>query len=281
LCQLVSAIKEGRTLDHIPNLTWKDENGVHVNNLIHVPSDIDAISLDYRQIMRSTARHHDLLGHLPFLSWLTYPIVVGLSCRGCVHNCVTCGGSASAYRQICKRAAPAMRDPAQLARDIGLIARYIKAPSFTLGDILQRDPGYAQIFLDEIAKQKIENEIALEFFAPPPGDLLERAAWAIPNFNIQISPESHDETVRRAFGRNYDNVSLERSISDALSLGCKRVDVFFMIGLPRQTPASVRETIDYCETLLQRFERLIPFISPLAPFVDPGSRVFEDPAKHG
>jgi hypothetical protein len=27
--------------------------------------------------------------------------------------------------------------------------------------------------------------------------------------------------------------------------------------------------------------RVIPFISPLAPFVDPGSRAFEEPEKHG
>lgn len=43
-------------------------------------------------------------------------------------------------------------------------------------------------------------------------------------------------------------------------------------------------TIDYYETLLRRFDRdsrLAPFISPLAPFLDPGSRGFEQPEEHG
>jgi radical SAM superfamily enzyme YgiQ (UPF0313 family) len=57
-----------------------------------------------------------------------------------------------------------------------------------------------------------------------------------------------------------------------------------MIGLPKQTYASVLETVDYCRSLLERFRsygKLIPFISPLAPFLDPGSTVFEAPEKYG
>jgi len=111
-------------------------------------------------------------------------------------------------------------------------------------------------------------------------------AETIPNFNMQISPESHDEKIRRAFGRAYDNHSLERSIENAIELGCKRVDVFFMIGLPGQTSQSVRGTIGYCEELLEKYGRngsakIHPYISPLAPFLDPGSQAFEDPQRYG
>jgi len=283
LRQLMCAIKEGRRPQNVPNLTWMDGHEVVVNELSYVPSDMDQVTFDYRKIMRSSARHFDILGHLPFLTWLDYPIVAGLSCRGCIHNCVTCGGSASAFRNICRRDSPAFRSPELLARDIGLISHYIKAPAITLGDTLQRDPEYAEAFLNQLARERIQNHVALEFFIPPPRELLERAAQAIPNFNIQISPESHDEEVRRAFGRNYSNSSLERFIADALELGCKRVDLFFMIGLPKQTRESVTDTIGYCDTLLARFDRgrIRPFISPLAPFLDPGSRAFEDPQRYG
>ena len=69
---------------------------------------------------------------------------------------------------------------------------------------------------------------------------------------------------------------MEKSIRFALDHGCSKFDVFFMIGLPQQTPASVMETIDYCEYLMKTFDRrLNPFISPLAPFLDPGSMAFE------
>ena len=88
-----------------------------------------------------------------------------------------------------------------------------------------------------------------------------------------MSAESHDEGVRRRFGKNYDNASLETTIKDAFELGCLRFDLFFMIGLPEQTAESVRGTIDYCDRLLaslgpEHVKKLHPFISPLAPFLD-------------
>ena len=55
-----------------------------------------------------------------------------------------------------------------------------------------------------------------------------------------------------------------------------------MIGLPGQTRASVMQTVDYCERLFQLGDaRLACFISPMGPFLDPGSRGFEDPERYG
>jgi hypothetical protein len=72
----------------------------------------------------------------------------------------------------------------------------------------------------------------------------------------------------------------------ALESGVQRLDIFFMIGLPRQDYQSVMDTVDYCEYLMHELDqgsprRLIPFISPLAPFLDPGSPVFENPERYG
>jgi len=57
-----------------------------------------------------------------------------------------------------------------------------------------------------------------------------------------------------------------------------------MSGMPGQTPQSVLDTIEYCGHLLRRFdgdERLKLFISPLAPFLDPGSLAFEKAEQYG
>jgi hypothetical protein len=66
-------------------------------------------------------------------------------------------------------------------------------------------------------------------------------------------------------------------------VGCRRFDLFFMTGLPKQTKASVLEGVDTCEALLKRFDdgRFIPFVGPLAPFVDPGSLFYEKPDEYG
>ncbi|MFH0768004.1 MAG: TIGR04190 family B12-binding domain/radical SAM domain protein, partial [Chloroflexota bacterium] len=66
--------------------------------------------------------------------------------------------------------------------------------------------------------------------------------------------------------------------------GCSRLDVFFMIGLPKQTTKSVMDTIDYCDYLLKKFKgdkRLYPFIAPISPFLDPGCLGFEYPERYG
>jgi hypothetical protein len=75
---------------------------------------------------------------------------------------------------------------------------------------------------------------------------------------------------------------MDAILKEALSLRCTRIDVFFMIGLPRQTQESVMQTIDYCEHLFKLGDkRLSCFISPMGPFIDPGSRGFEDPERFG
>jgi radical SAM superfamily enzyme YgiQ (UPF0313 family) len=90
--------------------------------------------------------------------------------------------------------------------------------------------------------------------------------------------------VRQAFGKHYTNEAVEKSIEAAFAMGCQRLDIYFMIGLPKQTRQSVRDTVAYCGELLDRYGRdgkLHPFISPLAPFLDPGSMAFEEPERHG
>jgi len=185
---------------------------------------------------------------------------------------------------MANRQRPAYRNPKLLAQDIFNISDHLHAPIMIIGDIFQPGEAYAYSFLQQMKQKRITNHVAFEFFVPPSTDHLRRIAESILNFNIEISPESHNEEVRKAFGRPYNNQALERMIADAIDVGSKRIDLFFMIGLPKQTYSSVLETVDYCHSLLERFQsygKLMPFISPLAPFLDPGSMVFEEPEKYG
>jgi B12-binding domain/radical SAM domain protein len=285
LVQLLQAIKKGGELKNISNLTYRDEkNRIQVNPLTHVPENLDEITIDYSHIMRKVVRYADPTGYQPFIDWYTYPVTAVFTCRGCIYSCKTCGGSAQTFRTMANRRKPAYRHPKLLAQDIFNISDHLHAPVMIIGDIFQPGQEYGFTFLQEMKRKPISNHIAFEFFVPPTRDQLKRIADSILNFNIEISPESHDEEVRRAFGRPYNNESLERMIGDAVDLGSKRIDLFFMTGLPKQTYSSVLETVDYCHSLLERFRsynKLFPFISPLAPFLDPGSAVFEAPEKYG
>jgi len=281
----VSGSAQARALERIPNLVWKDADGeAHVNPLTYSPTTLDDLLLDYTHVLRSVARYRDLASYKPFRTWLRYPITAALSVRGCRYNCVTCGGSACAFRQIHGRERPAFRSPEKLAQDIRRIGEYSHGPVFILGDIRQPGEDYARRFLEAIAGYS--KPVFIELFDAAPPEFFREVARALPNFTVEISLESHDERVRRAFGRPYSNAEIERTFEGALAAGCKRLDVFFMVGLKEQTYDSVMGTVDYARTLLERFTpvygaRLIPFISPLAPFLDPGSQAFEHPEKHG
>jgi radical SAM superfamily enzyme YgiQ (UPF0313 family) len=171
-----------------------------------------------------------------------------------------------------------------VVQDAKQIERFSRGPIFILGDLRQAGEDYADEVLRLVEKNRVKNQVILELFSPASAGLLRQMSRACPNFCLEISPESHDPEVRRAAGRNYSNQDLEQTLSDALDVGCGRLDVFFMIGLPKQTPKSVMDTIDYCDFLLQKFsgdKRLSLFIAPLAPFLDPGSLGFEQPQRHG
>lgn len=276
---------EAQRLEKIPNLVWKDGDGsVQVNPLSYSPANLDHVLLDYTHILKAVVRYRDLASVKPFRNWMNYPITAALTVRGCSYNCLTCGGSACAFRNLHNRQRPAFRKPEDLARDIRRIGEFSQGPVFILGDIRQPGEEYTNRFLDAIAGYS--KPVFIELFDAAPREFFQRVSKALPNWTLEISMESHDERVRKAFGRPYSDKDIERTMEDALEFGVQRLDLFFMVGLKEQTFESVMGTVDYSRRLLERHarsgeKRVIPFISPLAPFLDPGSRAFETPEKNG
>ncbi len=272
-------------LAEIPNLTWQEPNGTNqVNEIGYSPADLDHVLIDYSYVVKAVARYRDLASFVPFKGWLGYPITAALSVRGCTHNCRTCGGSASAFAALHNRRRPAFRAPEDLAQDIRNIARFSKGPVFILGDIRQAGDEYADRFLRAI--HGYQGPVIVELFRAADRNFIRRMAEAMPNWTLEISLESHSEKVRTTFGRPYKNAPIEDTMRYALEAGVQRLDVFFMIGLPEQDYQSVMDTVDYCQYLMGDLDtgprhRLLPFISPLAPFLDPGSPVFEKPERYG
>jgi len=284
--QLMDCIANKRKPEAVPNLVWRDsQGGTRENPFSHVPTDLSDVMVNhYGGVVRSVIRYRDLLSYTPVKDWLRYPITATLTCRGCTHNCVICGGSAAAFKGFYNRQKPAFRSPESVARDIKQISHFSNGPIFILGDLLQPGEDYASELLSLLQNNRVKNQFILELFSPASRDFLHQMSLSCPNFCLEISPESHDPEIRKIIGRNYSSQDLEQTISDALEVGCGRLDAFFMIGLPKQTPKSVMETIDYCDYLFERFngdKRLSLFISPLAPFLDPGSLAFEQPERYG
>ena len=284
--QLMDCIVNRREPEAVPNLVWRDSQGkTRENPFSHIPANLSNVMVShYANIVHSVIKYRDLASYIPFRDWLRYPITAVLTCRGCTKNCVVCGGSAMAFRRFYNREKAAFRSPEEVVRDVKQIKRFSNGPIFILGDLLQAGDHYADEVLLLLHKERVKNQFIFELFSPASGDFLHQMGLSCPNFCLEMSPESHDSEVREASGKHYSNQALEQTLGDALDAGCGRLDVFFMIGLPRQTPQSVMDTIDYCDFLFQKFRgdmRLSFFISPLSPFLDPGSLGFEEPERYG
>lgn len=283
--RLMWAIKRGGSVSDVPNLTYKDASGaVEANPLTYVPPTFDDVKLDYSYVMRSVIRSCDMASSLPFKGWLSYPVSASLTCRGCTRDCATCGGSATAFREHFGRERPAFRDPELLVRDIAHIAKHIPGPVFVLNDFRQAGDDYVEEFITGLRKIDFKNPIGFEFFSPPTEEFYALLQENLNDYSVEVSAESHDDAVRRAFGKPYTWEALSESVEQAFRHDCQRFDLYFMTGIPTQTADSVRATVQAVEDLYDRVgddPRLLAFIGPMAPFLDPGSRVFDDPGSFG
>jgi B12-binding domain/radical SAM domain protein len=284
LHQLLIALEQGLPVDKIPNLTWKNPAGVHVNPLGFIPMTLDYVDLRPDLMVEMVMRYRDLESTLPFNGWWSNPITTVFTVKGCAFECVTCGMSATSCAHLVKRQKPVYRSPASLVANMQAICRLAHGPIVLVGDLLMAGPEHATEVLERLRVADLPNNIVFEFFALPPASFLRDIDRCVRNWSMEFSPESHEQAVRDAQEgeAGYTTEDMEAIIVEAVRLRCSRIDIFFMIGLPAQTTASVHETVEYCGRLFKLGDkRLSCFISPMGPFIDPGSRGFENPQKFG
>lgn len=284
---LLNKIESGNThYADIPNLTWKKGEDFGYNPLTYVPKDLDEFDVPgYRYTIRSVFKYKNFLDPLPYNGWLQYPNTALLTARGCTQNCLICGGSKDAYHQNCNRRSLALRSPGKLIEDIQFIQRFSRAPIFILHDIRQGGPAYVDEFFSMLKKLKLKNELVFELFQYADEEFFKKIKESVPKYSIELTLETYDERLRKLNGKFHcTNQKVIETLQYALKHGCKKIDLFFMIGVPGQTYQSALKNIDFCETIhlaCHKDQRLFYFVAPLAPFLDPASPAFENPEKFG
>ena len=286
LYQLMEIIRSGELsgLGDVPNLVWKDNEKVIANPLTNISTDLSEIDFDYRLMFKQVLNYRDIKSIVPFSDWFRYPITTIPVVRGCSNECSGCGGSKSAFKNFACRTKPAFREPGKLVEEIRTIQKHIKSPVFLLGDLNDNGPEYIKEFFKNAGSLDRDIQMFFEFFRPPDNSFFDMAQKTFSNVCYEMSPDSHDEGIRRKMGKRFSNKELVDSIKYALIKGGMRFDLYFMTGLPGQTKESIMETVDFCKDIYEDTgwdKRFMPFISPMAPFLDPGSRAFEDPSKFG
>ncbi|AGI47221.1 Fe-S oxidoreductase [Thermoplasmatales archaeon BRNA1] len=284
--RMMQALERGDDLSSVPNLVWKDAGGkVHDNGVTWSLTDLDSVIFDYGVMIKGVMKTMDIKGSLPWNNWAKVPLTSVFTVRGCSVNCAECGGSHYANRKVVCRSRPAFRSPEKLVEDMEGIQDYMKAPIFIVGDIRQAGQDYCDRLLKAARESGIRNHVVIELFNGAGGEHFSKIDHAFQGgWSIEFSPDSYDEIVRLALGKGYTNDAIDKTIPAAFGNGCSRLDLFFMTGLPKQTRESALDTAKGAEhlwSLVDRDAGLFIYDAPFAPFVDPGSRAFEEPEKWG
>lgn len=284
MVQLVAALESDGDVSEVPNLTYQKDGETVVNPLTYQPEDLDISFIpSYTYAIKSVFKYGSLSKVLPHNGWLDKPITMLLTSRGCRHSCAFCGGAGS-YRGVHDRQQPAFRSPERLIEDIRTIRSFSEGPIFVVHDLRMGGWDYASEFFDRLKAEDVPNEFIFELFGPATPEYFEMIDDAVSKYSLELSPESHNPAVRKQLGKfAVSNEAIEDTLQAAVDNGCRNIDIFFMIGLPDQTYEDAVGCVDYAEKLLEEIddERILPFVAPYAPFLDPGSPAFENPEEYG
>jgi B12-binding domain/radical SAM domain protein len=275
---LMKTLEKHDKLEEVPNLTFRDSDGkVKSNPLMKPNDDLDEFEFTRLDLIepKKAIFTQDIPPH-----WVI-PI-----CRGCVYNCVTCGGSAYSYKTYLGRKKPAFRSPEKIAEDIQKLSEQGVQFVFLFQDPRMGGKEYWSRLLAKLRKEKIRlTQLSMELFGPASEEYIKELSEIGVPIVINISPESLVDDVRKAHGRNYTNKELFRTVKI-----CNRYDItiniFSMIALANDTPKTVRETWGMWEQICsinQRIEGEAPVLHSFGPMIllDPGSLAFDLPNKYG
>ncbi|MEM0141158.1 MAG: TIGR04190 family B12-binding domain/radical SAM domain protein [Thermoplasmatales archaeon] len=276
----MSMVLEGKKKEDIPNIIYREGEKIKDNGFSFVP-DLDYQTYDYLQIVKSSIKSMDVIGHMPYCDWAKEPVAMALSVHGCSFGCIICGGSHFAFKNFYRRVGPIYRSGEKLVQDIMNVNNDLKIPVFVVGDILMRPQRERDYIFKTLRKEGLDIPLLFEVFYPHPREELEDLVRVTHDVSMEISPDTSNDQIRFKNGRPYKNRELEAFISDFLTLGGKKMDVYFIVGLSGQTREDVLNDVKYSEKLMKmnnNDSRLFTFTSPLSPFLDPGSMAFETPS---
>ncbi|HDH07101.1 MAG TPA: TIGR04190 family B12-binding domain/radical SAM domain protein, partial [Thermoproteales archaeon] len=275
---VIEKFLEGKRVEELPNIAYR-RNGIPVSTgLKFVPERLDNYAPKYGLLVKSMART-SIKNSTPYSLFFKYPITAVLQFKGCLLNCLTCGGSNYTFRTFFNRSKLGVKSVETVVQEVKELAERFKVTIFLIGDIRLPGKKYYEELLKRLHEEKIDNRVMFEFFTPPSQEVISEISKSVEQPIIQISPDAWEDDWRQVIGRNYTNQDLIKFLEKASPL-VDRIDVYFMTGLPGQNLDSVKGFKNLVEEIC-KIENIEVFAAPLAPFVDPGSRAFVNPHEYG
>ena len=191
------------------------------------------------------------------------PYATLISSRGCPYQCSFCSTRAIAGQNFRPRSAEnVLAEIDQLVQDYGVREINILDDNFTL------NPARVDKICRLLIKRgydlllKNGNGVRLDSLTYPLLALMKKAGWYLLAFGI----ESGDQSILKKNLKNLKLAKVRQVINWCRKLGIQ-TEGFFIFGLPGETPASIKKTINFAKSLAldeAQFNILTPFVGTKA-----------------
>ncbi len=271
----------------IPNLVFRAEGHVCANPRAYGARQADLDRLDfvttdwllhkesyaatmYYGAGRIALDDPKLRGH-----WLT----IG---RGCVFNCIYCGGGKHSHESLAGRSGYVMRAPERVAVDVARLAEKGYQQVALSLDLATFGPEWWQPFFRAVREHGIRIGLYNEFFQLPSSEFIRALGdtFDLEHTEVAISPLSGDEEVRRRNGKFYTN---ERFLRMLETLRQYRVPIFiyFSLNLPGETFKTFKSTLQLANEVGKVYPHdLLRMLNPCHT-LDPVSPMSRQPDAYG
>lgn len=202
--------------------------------------------------------------------------------RGCVFNCIYCGGGKASHAELAGRNGYVMRTPERVVDDVERLAGLGRQQVALSLDPATFGPGWWRPFFGELRRRQVRIGIYNEFFQLPPREFIEALGSTadLAHTEVAISPLSGNEAVRHQHGKHYTN---ERLLAMLATLKSFEIPIFiyFSLNLPGETIATFRETLALADQIGQAYPaQLLRMLNPCHT-LDPVSPMSRQPAAFG
>jgi B12-binding domain/radical SAM domain protein len=274
----MKAMEKGESFETVPNITFRDNSGIVKNMPLMEPNDsldeFDFTRLDLLEPKRS------IFSPAILPNW-TLPIY-----RGCIHNCVACGGSAYSYGKYFGRKKLACRSPGKILQDIHKLSEQGIQIVYIFHDPRNVGTEYWKSLVKELQNGKIKlSQLTMELYGPADEEYIRELSKIGVPVVLTISPESLVEGVRRTHGRNYTNEDLLNTARLCKQYGIS-LGIFTMIALAEDTEETIKENWKVNEQICSmnlEVKGKASIRHAFGPMIllDPGSLAFDFPDNNG
>ncbi len=258
--ELAEAVAGGGRLESVPGIAFARNGTVCRTASRPLIAELDRLPMPARHLL--PLERYRALG---------VPCTL-ITARGCPYGCIFCSGHKMFGRRV------RYRDPGLVVDEIEILHRDYGFPQVNIvDDTFTVNHHHAAAVCEEILRRGLKLRWStfarVDNTTPELASLMKAAGCTTVLFGIESADEAILRTVRKGFSR----AEIENGVRAATGAGLS-VMASYILGLPGETPATFRDTLEFARRLNNRYGVQYAF-HILAPL--PGSELYQNAARHG